>query len=406
MNVSAEMLNELLKECKKPEDLEQLHAQLLQQMLNRGLEAEMDVHLGYRKGDRSEDGTRRDNARNGKTGKQLKSRVGLLSINTPRDREGSFEPQLVQKRQVRLAGMEDKILSLYAKGMTTRDIEEVLKDLYGVTVSHTVISQVTDAVLDEAKAWQTRPLDSIYPIIWMDGLVVKMHQGKQVINKSIHIVLGVNLRGEKEVLGLWIAENEGAKFWLSVLTELKNRGVQDIFVACMDGLKGLPEAVNAMFPRTLTQLCLVHIMRRSMKYIATKDMKEAVADLKKIYQSATVDEAGQELEVFSEKWGSKYSAVVRLWKNNWSNIIPFFQFMPEIRKVIYTTNAIESLNMSLRKLTRNRRIFPNDDAAIKAMFLAIHHTSRNWSVLHHWKQALQAFQVMFGEERLPVEALP
>ena len=406
MTPDTDMLDELLKGCKTPDDVDRLHSQLLQRMINRALEAEMDSHLGYQKGERSEPGGRRENARNGKTDKQLRSKAGLLSISTPRDRAGSFEPQLVQKRQVRLAGMEDKILSLYAKGMTTRDIEDALKDLYGVTISHTVISQVTDAVLDEARAWQTRPLDNIYPIIWMDGIVVKVHHGKQVINKAIHVVLGVNLRGEKEVLGLWIAENEGAKFWLSVLTELKTRGVRDIFVACMDGLKGLPEAVNTVFPHTLTQLCLVHIMRRSMKYIATKDLKEAVADLKKIYQSVTAEEASHELELFSEKWSGKYSAVVRLWQNNWANIVPFFQFMPEIRKVIYTTNAIESLNMSLRKLTRNRRIFPNDDAVMKAMYLAIQHTSRKWSVIHHWKQALQAFQVMFGEDRLPVEALP
>jgi len=364
-----DILDELLKGCKTPADVDALHAQLLQRMINRALEAEMDSHLGYDKGERGE-GERRANTRNGKTTKMVKGTFGELEVSTPRDRDVSFEPQLVQKRQVRLAGMEEKIITLYAKGMTTRDIEQAMQDLYGVRISHTVISQVTDAILDDVRSWQNRPLEAIYPIVWLDGIVIKVHQGKQVINKAVHVVLGVNLRGEKEVLGLWIAEHEGAKFWLSVLTELRQRGVQDIFIACMDGLKGLPEAVQTLFPQTLTQLCLVHLMRASMRYLSTKDMKPAVAALKRIYQSATLDEAQVELEAFEAAWGERYRAVVRLWRGNWDNIIPFFQFPPEIRKVVYTTNAIESLNMSLRKLTRNRRIFPNDEAAIKALFRA------------------------------------
>jgi transposase-like protein len=278
----------------------------------------------------------------------------------------------VKKRQVRLAGMEDKILTLYAKGLTTRDIESALADLYGVMISHTLIAQVTDAVLEEARAWQNRPLEAIYPIVWLDGIVVKVQQNKQVVNKSAHVVLGVNLRGEKEVLGLWLADNEGAKFWLSVLTELRQRGVRDIFVASMDGLKGLPEAVNAVFPKTLTQLCIVHRVRASLRYVGAKDSKAVIAALKRIYQSVTAEEAAAELDAFENEWGEKYRAVVRLWRGNWDNIIPFFQFLPEIRKVIYTTNAIESLNMVMRKLTRNRRIFPNDDSALKSLFLVVH----------------------------------
>ncbi|NID16261.1 IS256 family transposase [Luteibacter yeojuensis] len=394
------MLDELTGDCKTPQDVEKLFSQMLQHMINRSLEAEMQAHLGHER-HRPSGG----NPRNGRTRKRVQSALGDLQIETPRDREGTFEPQLVKKRQVRLAGMEEKILTLYAKGMTTRDIESVLVDLYGVTISHALIAQVTDAVLDEARAWQTRPLEAIYPIVWLDGIVVKVQHNKQVINKSAHVVLGVNLRGEKEVLGLWLAENEGAKFWLSVLTELRQRGVQDIYVASMDGLKGLPEAVNAVFPQTLTQLCIVHLVRASLRYVTAKDSKAIVPALQRIYRSATVDEAERELDALESEWAAKYKAVVRLWRENWGNIIPFFQFLPEIRKVIYTTNAIESLNMVMRKYTRNRRIFPNDDAALKGLFLAIREASKNWKSIHHWKPALQSFQVMFGEERVPLAAL-
>jgi putative transposase len=394
------MLEQLTADCKTPQDVEKLYSQMLQHMINRSLEAEMRAHLGHERHERSN-----GNARNGKSRKTVQSAVGDLAIETPRDRDGSFEPELVKKRQVRLAGMEDKILALYAKGMTTRDIESALVDLYGVTISHSLIAQVTDAVLDEARAWQSRPLEAIYPIVWLDGIVVKVQQNKQVINKSAHVVLGVNLRGEKEVLGLWLAENEGAKFWLSVLTELRQRGVQDIYVASMDGLKGLPEAVNAVFPKTLTQLCIVHLVRASLRYVNAKDSKGVVAALKRIYQSATAEEAAAELDALEAEWGDKYRAVVRLWRGNWDNIIPFFQFLPEIRKVIYTTNAIESLNMVMRKLTRNRRIFPNDDSALKSLFLAIREASKNWKSIHHWKPALQSFQIMFGEERVPLAAM-
>ncbi|AKK65974.1 transposase [Xanthomonas oryzae pv. oryzicola] len=329
------MLEQLTADCKTPQDVEKLYSQMLQHMINRSLEAEMQAHLGHERHGRSN-----GNPRNGKSRKTVQSAVGDLAIDTPRDRDGSFEPELVKKRQVRLAGMEDKILTLYAKGLTTHDIESALVDLYGVTISHSLIAQVTDAVLDEARAWQNRPLEAIYPIMWLDGIVVKVQQNKQVINKSAHVVLGVNLRGEKEVLWLWLAENEGAKFWLSVLTEFRQRGVQDIYIASMDGLKGLPEAVTAVFPRTLTQLCIVHLVRASLRYVNAKDSKGVVAALKRIYQSATTDEAAAELDALEAEWGDKYRAVVRLWRGNWDNIIPFFQFLPEIRKVIYTTNAM------------------------------------------------------------------
>lgn len=405
MNPKPETLDALLGDCKTPADVGNLYSQLLQRMINRSLEAEMDVHLGYARHTKADADSARANRRNGVGTKTVKGEFGALEIDTPRDRDGSFEPLLVKKRQTRLAGMEDKILALYAKGVTTRDIEHLMQDLYGVEISHTLISQITDGVLDEVRAWQNRPLDAIYPIVWLDGIVVKVHHGKQVVNKSAHVVLGVNLKGEKEVLGLWLAENEGAKFWLAVLTEIKQRGVQDIYIACMDGLKGLPGSVAAVFPQTLTQLCIVHLVRASLRYVTAKDAKAVVAALKRIYQSVNADEAAVELDALEADWGDKYRAVVRLWRGNWDNIIPFFQFPPEIRKVIYTTNAIESLNMSLRKLTRNRRIFPNDEAAVKALYLSIEQASRNWKQIHHWKPALQTFQILFGEDRVPVSAL-
>ena len=401
MQLSKARLEELTKDFQTPEQMESVYTQMLQHMINRALQAELTAHLGYGPHEPSNAG----NVRNGKSRKTVKSKHGLLQIETPRDRDGSFEPRLIPKREVRLAGMEDKIMALYARGMTTRDIESMVKELYGVTISHEVIAQITDAVLEEARAWQHRPLEAIYPIVWLDGIVVKVQQNKQVVNKAAHVVLGVNLKGEKEVLGLWLAEHEGAKFWLAVLTELKQRGVQDIYIASMDGLKGLPEAVNAVFPKTLTQLCIVHLVRASLKYVASKDTKPVVAALKAIYQSVSAEEASRALDELDAQWGQKYRAVIRLWREHWANIIPFFQFLPEIRKVIYTTNAIESLNMVMRKYTRNRRIFPNDDSALKSLFLAIREASKNWQMIHHWKPALQSFQIMFGEERVPLSAL-
>jgi putative transposase len=400
MQLSKERLEELTKDFKTPEQMESVYTQMLQHMINRALQGELTAHLGH-----EPHGESGGNVRNGKGRKTVKSKHGLLQIETPRDRDGTFAPQLIAKREVRLAGMEDKILALYSRGLTTRDIESMVRELYGVTISHEVIAQITDAVLDEARSWQSRPLEAIYPIVWLDGLVVKVQANKQVINKSAHIVLGVNLRGEKEVLGLWLAEHEGAKFWLSVLTELKQRGVQDIYIASMDGLKGLPEAVNAVFPKTLTQLCIVHLVRASLRYVGSTDSKAVVTALKAIYQSATVSEAEQALNELETTWGQKYPSVIRLWRENWDNIIPFFQFLPDIRKVIYTTNAIESLNMVMRKYTRNRRIFPNDDSALKSLFMAIREASKNWKAIHHWKPALQSFQIMFGEERVPLSAL-
>lgn len=401
--VDERALEALLSGCRTPQDVAALYTQMLQRVIDRGLSAELDAHLGYERHEKSVEGER-GNARNGATKKRLKGTFGALEVTTPRDRAGTFEPQLVKKRQTRLGDFEDKILALYARGMSTRDIESALVDLYGVTVSHDVIAQVTDAVLDEVRAWQERPLEAVYPVIWLDGLVLKVRHGKQVANRCAHVALGLNLRGEKEVLGVWIAESEGAKFWAGVLSELKARGVQDIYIACMDGLKGLPEAVTALFPRTLTQQCIVHLIRASMRYVAAKDMKAVAAALKRIYTSASIEDAARELDAFEETWGGKYRAAVRVWRNAWPNVVPFFQFPPEIRKITYTTNAIESLNMTMRKYTRNRRIFPNDESAMKSLYLAIREASKRWRGVHHWKQAMQTFQILFGEDRVPINA--
>jgi len=403
MKLDEAMLAGVLAGCKTPEDVVSVYSQMLQRVINRSLEGEMDAHLGYARHAKGP-AEQRGNTRNGGMSKTLKGTFGEIAVTTPRDRAGTFEPQLVKKRQTRLGDFEDKILVLYARGMSTRDIESALVDLYGVDVSHDVIARVTDGVLDEVRAWQERPLEAIYPIVWLDGLVLKVRHGKQVVNKSAHIVLGLNLEGQKEVLGIWLAENEGAKFWASVLSELKTRGVKDIYIACMDGLKGLPEAVTALFPPTLTQQCIVHLVRASMRYVASKDMKAVATDLKRIYNSVTSEDAERELNAFEETWGGKYRAAVRVWRNAWANVVPMFQFPPEIRKIIYTTNAIESLNMTMRKYTRNRRIFPNDESALKSLYLAIRQVSQRWRGVHHWRPAMQTFQILFGEERVPVHA--
>lgn len=400
-NLSDEQLNQLLEGIKTPDQVDALYSKLLQRVINRSLEVEMDAHLGYPVHEKAS-GKRRPNTRNGKTSKTIKGTFGEVEIQTPRDRDGTFEPQLIPKRRVRMEGLDSKILALYSRGMTTRDIGSAMQDLYGVNVPHTLISEITDAVLEEVQAWQNRPLESIYPILWLDGIVVKVRDGKHVENFSAHVVLGVDLMGRKDVLGIWMARSEGSKFWHAVLTELRNRGVQDVYIACMDGLKGLPEAVNAVFPKTWTQRCIVHMVRSSLRYVNRPHWKAVAEALRAIYQSASETEARAALRDFEATWGARYPAIVKLWDNNWADIAPFFAFSPEIRKVVYTTNAIESLNMSLRKLTRNRRIFPNEESVLKSLYLAIQQVSKNWTHIQFWKDALQSFHILFGQERVPV----
>ncbi len=394
---SHDLIDQLMAGYQKPEDLLGEHGllkQITKAFVERALQAEMESHLGHAKHDAVTNPT--GNARNGKSTKTLKGEFGELPIEIPRDRDGSFEPQLIPKHQTRWSGFDDKILSLYARGMTVREIQGHLEEMYGTEVSPSLISSVTDAVIDEVKAWQVRPLDALYPIVYMDCIHVKVRDSGAVRAKAVYLALGINLSGEKELLGIWIAQTEGAKFWLQVVTELKNRGVADIFIACVDGLKGFPEAIEAVYPKTAVQLCIVHMVRYSLNYVGWKLRKEVAADLRTIYTAATADEAEKRLNEFDEKWGKDYAAIVNSWRNNWARIIPFFDYPPEIRKVIYTTNAIESVNMSLRKITKNRGSFPNDDALLKLFYLALNNISKKWTMpIRDWKAALNQFTIQF-----------
>lgn len=391
-----------LAQGKHPKELlskDGLLGQLTKALVERCLEAEMDDHLGYEKNERT--GRGGENRRNGYTKKTVITDQGDVTLGVPRDRNGAFEPQIVQKRQTRLEGFDDKVLALYARGMTVRDIQSQLKDIYGTEVSPALISNVTDAVMDEARAWQTRSLENVYPIVFFDALVVKVRENQRVINKSVYLALAVNTSGQKELLGIWISQNEGAKFWLGILTELKTRGVQDIFIACVDGLTGMDEAIQTAFPKTWVQLCIVHMVRNSLKFVSYKHRKEMAGDLKAIYRAVTEDEAASALEALAEKWDGRYPTVSKSWRTHWAKIIPMFAFPDDIRKVIYTTNAVESVNMTLRKASRNHRIFPNDEAVIKVMYLAGQLISRKWTMpLRDWGAAMNQFSILF-EGRVP-----
>ncbi|TPQ27630.1 IS256 family transposase [Methylomonas koyamae] len=401
--IPTELLDSLLSGYQKPEDLigeNGLLKQLTKALVERALEAELTEHLGHAKHEPVTNPS--GNARNGKSRKNLKGDFGELPIEIPRDRHGSFEPQIVAKHQTRWTGFDDKIISLYARGLTVREIQSHLEELYGAEVSASLISSVTDAVADEVKAWQSRPLEPIYPIVYLDCIHVKVRDTGAVRVKAVYLAIGINLNGEKEVLGLWIAQTEGAKFWLQVVTELKNRGVQDIFIACVDGLKGFPEAIETVYPQAAVQLCIVHLVRNSLNYVGWKMRKQIAADLKRIYQSATVSEAEQQLAEFEAQWNGDYPSIAQIWRRNWSRVIPFFEYPPEIRRIIYTTNAIESVNMSLRKITKNRGSFPSDEALSKLFYLALMNISKKWTMpLHDWKAALNRFSIQFEDRMLP-----
>ncbi|WP_026960284.1 IS256 family transposase [Aliagarivorans taiwanensis] len=402
MPISDNIIDQLLEGCNSPGDIlgeAGLLKQLTKKVAERALEAEMEMHLGYSKNEPS--GRNTGNSRNGKTRKTVRSTDGELELEVPRDRNGTFEPKLVKKGEKQLNGFDDRIISLYARGMTTRDIQAHFEEAYGVEVSPSFISQVTNAVMDEVKAWQQRPLDELYPIVYLDCLVVRSRESGAVQNKSVYLALGINTDGEKELLGLWMAQTEGAKFWLAVMTELKNRGVQDIFIACCDGLKGFPEAIEAVYPQTQVQLCIVHQVRHSLRYVNWKQRKVVAADLKRIYGAATLAEAEQALNVFADKWDSEHPTISQSWRNNWERLSVFFDYPPAIRKVIYTTNAIESLNASLRKITKTRRSFPTDDSVLKIIYLALHQISKKWTMpIRDWKPAMSQFMIRFGDRIL------
>jgi putative transposase len=402
MAIREEVIKELLKDYKSPEDIlgeNGLLKQLTKSIVETALESEMTEHLGYAKNSRQENNS--ENSRNGKSKKVLKTDHGNIPIEVPRDRESEFEPQIIQKRQTRFDGFDDKIISMYARGMTTRDIAAHLKEIYRVDISADFISKVTDAVIEKVKEWQNRALDRIYPIVYLDCLVVKVRDEGRIVNKSVFIAIGVTMDGLKDVLGLWIEKNEGAKFWLSVITELKNRGIEDIYIACVDGLKGFPEAINSVFPKTEIQLCIVHMVRNSLKYVSYKVRKEMAKDLKMIYQSVNAEMAEKSLNDFAKKWDNKYPMISKSWKSNWDKIIPFLNFPDDIRRVIYTTNAIESLNMTLRKVVKNRASFPNDDAVFKLLYLALQRISKKWTMpIKEWGCALNQFAILYGN-RVP-----
>jgi len=403
---SPEALDQLLEGHRTPEAFfgaNGLLDQLSKALLERALQGEMTHHLGYQKHDPA--GHNSGNSRNGTSAKTVKGKRGQVQIEVPRDRNSEFEPQLIAKGQTRFDGFDERVLSLYARGLSVREIQAHLEEIYGTQVSPDLISTVTDAVLDEVRAWQSRPLDALYPIVYLDALQVKVKSDGRVQNKAIYLAIGINVQGHKEVLGLWAAQNEGAKFWLGVVTELKNRGVQDIFIACVDGLKGFPEAIEAVFPQTQVQLCLVHLVRYSLAFVSFKDRKEVAAGLKAIYQAVTEQEAQKRLEEFAARWEAQYPLIAKSWRSNWTRLVPMFGYPPEIRRAVYTTNAIESLNMSLRKIIKTRASFPNDEAAFKLLYLALQNIQKKWTMpIPNWGQALNALAILF-EERLPANLL-
>ncbi len=387
---------EAAKNIRTEQDLNDFKKLLTKMTLETALNAELDEHLGYSKHEKA--GI--SNSRNGYSTKTIQTEDGQFELKTPRDRKNDFEPAIVKKKQRRFISMSDKILFLYAQGMTTREIVTTLRDFYDAEISAALVSKVTDAVIEQVVEWQSRPLDPVYPIIYLDCIVLKIRQDKQVINKAIYLALGVNLEGQKELLGMWLSENEGAKFWLGVLTELQNRGVKDILIACVDGLKGFPDAINTVYPQAQIQLCIVHMVRNSMKFVPWKDYKAITKDLKAIYQSATEDEALHCLDQFAERWNDKYPQISKSWRAHWQNLNTLFNYPPDIRKAIYTTNAIESLNSVIRKATKKRKLFPTDDSAKKVVYLAIQQASKKWTMpIRNWKAALNRFMIEF-EERL------
>ena len=403
MAINTDLIDELLKDYKQPDDVlgdNGLLKQLTKAVLERAMQAELSHHLGYDKHDPK--GNKSGNSRNGKSKKTLKGDFGTLPLEVPRDRNSTFEPQIIPKHQTRFTGFDDKILSLYARGMTTRQIKQHLEEIYQVEVSPTLISTVTDAVIEEVRAWQSRPLEALYPVVFFDCLRVKIRDGGQIINKAIYLALGLSRDGQKEALGLWISPTEGAKFWLGVMTELRNRGVADILIACVDGLKGFPEAIAAVFPEVQVQQCLVHQVRASLSYVSVKERKAVAADLKEIYTAPTPEAGEERLRGFAEKWDSGYPMISKQWWGNWERLAVCYGYPAEIRRVIYTTNAIESVNNGLRRVIKNRGSFPNDEAALKLLYLALQNLSEKWTrPVKDWRAALNQLAILF-EGRWPI----
>ena len=399
--LSDELIDELLAGATTSEEIagpDGLLGELTRRLLERALEAEITEHLGYPAGQAPPGGA--GNARNGRPAKTVLTGQGPVRVRAPRDRKGTFEPQIVGKRQTRWVGFDEKVIALYARGLTVREIQGHLAEIYGTEVSPDLISRITDAVLDDAKAWQTRPLDPVYAIVYLDALIVKIRDGNTVKNHACYLAIGVNLDGERDVLGIWFQRSEGAKFWLQVLTELKQRGVADVLVACVDGLTGFPDAIEAVFPQAWVQTCLVHLVRSSLRFVPYRDKRAVAADLKKIYTSVDVDAAADELQRFADKWDHRYPTISRSWLEHWERVIPFLAFPPDIRRVVYTTNTIEALNRQIRKIIKTRGHFPTEDAARKLIYLAITRAQTKWRPAYNWNAALAAFKIHFGD-RIP-----
>ena len=391
------LLDELLEEHQSPEEIlgeSGLLKQLSKRLIERALAGELKAHLK----EQAEAG--QNNSRNGHSKKTVQSNHGEMELSIPRDRQGSFEPVLVPKHQRRIAELDEKILALYARGMSTRDISAQLEELYGAKVSASLISEVTDSVLEEVKAWQTRPLDEVYPIVYLDALYVNIKVSGRISKRAVYVALGIDREGEKHLLGLWIgeAEAEGAKFWVRVLTELKNRGLKDILIACCDGLTGFPDAIQAVYPQTQVQLCIVHLMRNCLKYVPWKDKKQVAADLKPIYQAATIEEAERALDAFSQEWDDLYPAISQIWLRHWEHVIPIFDYPMAIRRVIYTTNAIESLNRSFRKIIKTKAVFPDEESVFKLLYLSMKNIIKKWNrPIRDWTAAASHFAILFPE---------
>lgn len=394
-NNSFQIPEESLKKIKTQAELEDFIQSLYKQAVENMLKAEMDEHLGYKKHNKE---VRSSNSRNGSSAKTLKTNIGDIPLEIPRDRESSFNPVVIPKHQRMSSKIEQAIITMYSKGMTTRDIEDSIKDIYGISVSESSISNITHAVIDDIKQWQSRLLNPVYFVIWLDGIVFKIRQNGRVINKTIYIIIGLNQDGMKEVLGLWINENESASYWVNVLTDLKARGVEDILLACTDNLAGINQAIQAVYPNTLSQLCIVHQIRNSCRYVVWKDKKEFTSDLKAIYTANNRDHAWDALIEFEKKWGQKYGYAVKSWKNNWEQLTTFFDFPMEIRQIIYTTNAIESLNSAIRKFTKTKNIFPDDQSALKSVYLSIVNVQRKWTLpVRNWGMILNQFIIKFAD---------
>ena len=403
MAITKEVLDELLKDCNSPDEFygpDGLVKQLSKALIERMMQAELTEQLGYSKNESGEKET--ENRRNGKTSKTLRTDQGPMEIEVPRDRDGEFEPKVIPKHQREWRGFDDKILSMYGLGLSTKQIQAHLKEIYNVEVSPELISRVTDEVKGLVEEWRNRPLDSLYPIMFFDALRTNIREEGHVVKKSIYLALAIGLDGQKEVLGLWIEQNEGSKFWMGILNELKNRGIKDILIAAVDGLTGFPDAINTVFPKTEVQLCMVHMVRNSLKYVPYKDRKAVTADLKEIYLSPSEDAALSALDRFSEKWDKKYSMISKSWRNRWNEVIPFMKFSPEIRKAVYTTNAIESLNYTLQRNLKTRLSFPNNESAMKLIFMILQRAKKKWTTpIRNWGEALNQFSLIYGD-RVPL----